>query len=131
MATAYAKKHKPIVAKSKIRTGDTVQVVTGKDAGRRGKVIRVLPEEGRLLVEQVNVVKRHTKPRPPANPQQASRQQPTGGVIEKEAPVQISNVQIVCPGCDKPSRVGYRITEDGNKVRVCRNEGCRADIESK
>ena len=113
----------------RVRTGDTVEVRTGKDAGARGTVQRVSMETQRVTVEKVNIIKRHTKPRPPANPQQASRQQPTGGVIEREAPVHVSNVSLVCPGCNKATRVGYRTTDDGRKVRVCRNEGCRVDID--
>lgn len=113
----------------RIRANDLVQVTTGKDRGKRGNVIRVLAEDNRVVVERINIVKRHTKARPVTNAQQAARQDAGGGVLEKEAPINISNVQIVCAGCDKPTRVGYRIKEDGHKVRVCRNEGCRVDID--
>jgi len=112
--------------KIKIKKGDSVQVVAGKDAGKRGTVIRVLPTERRVVVEKVNMIKRHTKPRPaPRN--SASQQVIPGGVIEKEAALDLSNVQLVCPSCGKPSRVGHRVNEDGVKVRVCRN--CGKDVD--
>jgi len=112
--------------KIKIRKGDAVVVITGKDAGKRGTVDRVLPEERRVIVQKVNMVKRHTKPRP-APRRSGSQQVIPGGVIEREAPLSISNVQLVCPSCGKPSRIGYRTTDDGTKVRVCRS--CGKDID--
>jgi large subunit ribosomal protein L24 len=112
--------------KIKIRKGDSVVVITGKDAGKRGTVDRVLPAERRVIVEKVNMIKRHTKPRP-APRRSGSQQVIPGGVIEREAPLSISNVQLICPSCGKPSRVGYRITDDGTKVRVCRS--CDKDID--
>jgi large subunit ribosomal protein L24 len=112
--------------KIKIKKGDTVQVIAGKDAGKRGKVDRVLPEAGRVVVEKVNMIKRHTKPRP-APRSSTSQQVIPGGVIEKEAPLNLSNVQLICPACGKPSRVGYRVNEDGAKVRVCRS--CGKDVD--
>ena len=113
--------------KIKIKKGDSVQVLAGKDSGKRGTVLRVLPNEGRVVVEKVNMIKRHTKPRP-APRSSGSQQIIPGGVLEREAPLQISNVALVCPACGKPTRVGYRINEkDGNKVRVCRK--CDKDID--
>ena len=110
---------------NKIRKGDEVVVTAGRDKGRRGTVIKVL--EGQVVVENVNMVKRHTKPRP-APRASGSQQIIPGGVLEREAPLQISNVALVCPACGKPSRIGYRINEkDGNKVRVCRK--CDQDID--
>src|SRR3954451_15204421 len=94
----------------KIRKGDTVQVLTGKDLGRRGKVFEVLPQEGRLLVEKINLVKRHTRPRPVRGTRGA--QMTPGGVLEKEAPIRVDNVALVCPNCNKATRVGYRIRDD-------------------
>jgi large subunit ribosomal protein L24 len=124
MATKLKTKSTP---KLKIKAGDTVQVLTGKDAGKRGPVTRVLPAERRIVVENVNMIKRHTKPRP-APRSSGSQQIIPGGVLEREAPVQISNVALVCPACGEPSRVGYRINEkDGNKVRVCRS--CGKDVD--
>ena len=110
----------------KIKKGDSVQVLAGKDSGKRGTVLRVLPGERRVVVEKVNMIKRHTKPRP-APRSSGSQQVIPGGVIEKEAALDLSNVQLVCPACGKPSRVGHRVNEDGVKVRVCRN--CGKDVD--
>jgi len=115
-----------MAAKLKIKKGDTVAVLTGKDAGKRGTVTRVLPSEGRVLVEKVNMVKRHTKPRQ-APRSSGSQQMLPGGVFEQEAPLRASNVALVCPACSKPTRVGFRINSTGNKVRVCRH--CGKDVE--
>ena len=97
---------------------DLVYVLTGKDKGKRGKVIKVFPDKGRVTVENVNIVKRHTKPR------KADQQ---GGIIEKEAPIHSSNVMLVCPRCDKPTKVGKQILENGQKVRVCKK--CKEVID--
>ena len=110
----------------KVRTGDMVVVTAGKDKGRRGKVLRVMPASQRIVVEGLNIIKRHTKPRPPANAQQAARQQPTGGVIEREAALHVSNVQVVSPASDKASRIGFRF-EGKRKIRVARRDG--VDLE--
>jgi large subunit ribosomal protein L24 len=114
-----------VANKIKIRKGDSVQVLTGKDAGKRGTVLRVVSAERRLVVEKVNMVKRHTKPRP-APRKSGSQQIIPGGVIEREAALQVSNVALVCPACGKPTRIGYRVTED-HKVRVCRK--CGKDVD--
>ena len=95
-----------------IRKNDNVIVTTGRDSGKRGRVLKVLPEKNRVVVEGVNVIKRHTKPNP--------QRQIKGGVVEREAPLHASNVQIVCPECGKATRVGRRILGDGRKVRICR-----------
>jgi len=113
--------------KLKIRRGDLVEVLTGKDVGRRGKVLEVIPTEGRLIVEKLNIVKRHTKPRPVKGSRGA--QMTPGGVIEMEAAIRVDNVALVCPRCNEATRVGYRITDSGEKVRHCRRPGCHADIE--
>jgi large subunit ribosomal protein L24 len=113
--------------KFKIRRGDLVEVLTGKDVGRRGKVLEVLPTEGRLIVEKINMVKRHTKPRPVKGSRGA--QMTPGGVIEKEAAIRVDNVALVCPRCNEATRVGYRISDSGEKIRHCRKAGCHADIE--
>jgi large subunit ribosomal protein L24 len=97
---------------SPIRRNDNVVVITGKDRGKRGRVLKVAPATNRLVVEGVNFIKRHTK----ANPQR----QVKGGVIEREAPLHASNVQFVCPECGKPTRLGRRVLGDGRKVRICR-----------
>jgi large subunit ribosomal protein L24 len=95
-----------------IRRNDNVVVVTGKDRGKRGRVLKVLPERNRLVVEGVNFIKRHTKPNP--------QRQIKGGVVEREASLHASNVQLVCPECGKPTRIGRKILGDGRKVRICR-----------
>ena len=112
----------------KIRKGDTVVVLAGKDKGKRGIVERVDRDAQRVVVEGVAVVKRHTKVRPPANAAQANRQQqPQGGVIEKPAPIHVSNVALVSSASGKPTRVGYRLTDDGRKVRVSRRDDVDLD----
>ena len=95
-----------------IRKNDNVVVVTGKDRGKRGRVLRLVPSKNRLIVEGVNLMKRHTKPNPGQNVK--------GGVVESEAPLHASNVQIVCPECSAPPRIGRRLLGDGRKVRICR-----------
>ena len=110
----------------RIRKGDLVHILSGKDRGKQGRVIDARPKDNKVIVENLNLVKRHTKPRPaPRN--SGSQQVIPGGVIEKEAALALSNVQLVCPSCGKPSRVGYRVNEDGTKVRVCRN--CGKDVD--
>jgi large subunit ribosomal protein L24 len=94
----------------KVLRNDTVLVLTGKDKGKRGRVRTVLPKEGRVIVENINVYKRHIK---------RGRARQTG-IIEFEAPIQSSNVMVVCPACDQPTRIGYEIQEDKTKVRVCK-----------
>jgi large subunit ribosomal protein L24 len=89
-----------------------VVVIAGKDRGKRGRVLKVLPDRNRVVVEGVNVVKRHTKPNPRANVK--------GGIVEREGPLHASNVQIVCPECGAPTRIGRRVLGDGRKVRICR-----------
>jgi large subunit ribosomal protein L24 len=95
-----------------IRKNDSVVVTTGKDRGKRGRVLKVLPEKNRVVVEGVNFIKRHTKPNPQRNIK--------GGVVEREAALHASNVQLVCPECGKPTRLGRKILGDGRKVRICR-----------
>jgi len=94
-----------------IRKNDTVMVIAGRDRGKTGKVLRVLPERGRLTVERLNMVKRHTKARGAQAP---------SGIVEKEAPLDRSNVMIMCDKCNAPVRMGKRRLEDGRTVRVCR-----------
>jgi large subunit ribosomal protein L24 len=95
-----------------IRRNDNVVVITGKDRGKRGRVLKVVPATNRLVVEGVNFIKRHTKPNP--------QRQVKGGVVEREAALHASNVQLVCPECGKPTRLGRKILGDGRKVRICR-----------
>lgn len=105
---------------SKIRKGDQVIVRAGRDRGKRGNVIRVLPDD-RLLVEGVNMVKRHTRPNPQRNV--------TGGIIDKEAPIHISNVALYNPTSEKGERVGFRTLQDGKKVRYFKTSGEVADAK--
>ncbi len=97
----------------KIKKGDAVEVISGKNRGKKGKVIKLLTKKDRVLVERVNIVKRHQKPTKTSQ----------GGIVEKEAGVHVSNVALVCPKCDKGVRIGFKIHSDGEKVRVCRNCG--------
>lgn len=98
-----------------VKKGDTVVVRIGKDRGKRGKVLRVLPRERKVIVEGINLVRRHTRPRPPRLPQ--------GGIIEKAMPIDVSNVMLIDPKTDKPTRVGWKVLPDGTKVRVARRSG--------
>ncbi len=104
---------------AKIKRDDLVLVIAGKDKGRRGKVIRVFPRRDRVMVEKVNVVKRHQRP----------TQTTQGGIIEKESPIHLSNVMLICPKCGEPTRVGYRFLQDGRKVRSCKKCGEIIDKE--
>ncbi|MDX9988390.1 MULTISPECIES: 50S ribosomal protein L24 [Thiothrix] len=102
----------------KIRSSDEVVVITGKDKGRRGKIMQVL-EEGKILVQGVNRVKKHVKPNPNAGVQ--------GGIIEKEMPMDASNVMLVNPATGKGDRVGFKLLDDGKKIRVFKSNGERVD----
>ena len=97
-----------------VRRGDTVGVIAGRERGKRGKVLHVLTDKGRVVVEHVNMVKKHQRPT------QKLRQ---GGIIEREGPLALSNVLIVCARCDKPSRTGIKVLADGRKVRTCKRCG--------
>jgi len=99
------------VIKLHVKKDDQVMIIAGKDKGKSGKVLRVMPDKGRVLVENLNLIKRHTRP---------SRSSNEGGIIEKEAPIALSNVQLLCPGCNQPARTGIRALEDGTKVRFCK-----------
>ncbi|MCL4714899.1 MAG: 50S ribosomal protein L24 [Hyphomonadaceae bacterium] len=104
---------------ARIRKDDTVIVIAGKDKGRSGRVLKVLPQEERVVVEGVNLAKRHTKP-DVANPQ--------GGIIAKEAPLHISNVALRDPKTGKPTRVGFKVNDKGRKVRVAKGSGVEIDV---
>jgi large subunit ribosomal protein L24 len=99
--------------KFKIKKGDKVVVITGRDKGKSGEVLRVLRDEDRVLVQGVNMIKRHTRPSPGQ----------TGGIVEKEAAIHISNIAHIDPRSNKPTRVGYKFLEDGRKVRIARRSG--------
>jgi large subunit ribosomal protein L24 len=96
-----------------IRAGDRVKVIAGKDKGKEGKVLRVRPESRRVIVERVNMMKKHQRP---------TNKRPQGGIIEIEAPIHVSNVMLVCPSCSQPTRTG-RVREDGARIRTCKKCG--------
>jgi large subunit ribosomal protein L24 len=97
-----------------IRKGDTIVVVAGKEKGKRGKVLRLITKTDRVLIERVNMVKRHTKP---------SQKHPHGGIVEKEGSLNISNVRLYCPKCEKAVRTDIKVRDDGKKQRLCRKCG--------
>jgi len=103
-----------VSARLHVRKGDMVIVVRGKDKGKRGKVLRAMPRQGRVVVEGVNMVKKHMRP---------TRQMMQGGIIEKEAPLHASKVMLYCTRCNRATRVAKKILEGGNKVRICRKCG--------
>jgi len=122
-----------MAVKMKVKKGDLVQLLAGKDRGKRGRVIEARPSERRVIVENLNVAKRHTRPRPVKD---ATRMGGTqiipGGIIDKAAPVPVSNVMVVCPVCDTPTRVGIvekEIKGEIVRVRVCKREGCGQEID--
>jgi len=94
-----------------IKKNDTVLVVAGKEKGKKGRVISVEPKEDKILIERINIIKRHMKP---------SKKYSQGGIIEKEAPLHISNVMLVCSKCGKPTRIGNTVLSDGKKARICK-----------
>ncbi len=101
----------------KLRKGDRVRVIAGKDLGKDSEIMRVIPETNRVIVEGVNIAKKH---------QRQTRATMQGGIIDKDMPLNASNVALLCGSCDKPTRAGYRFEPDGKKVRICRK--CKADI---
>ena len=102
------------MAKMKIKKGDQVEVLSGKDKGKRGEVIKAMPAEGKVVVRGVAMVKKAQRP---------TQQGQQGGIVEREAAIDVSNVEIVAPQTDKPTRVGYRFNEDGKKVRFAKKSG--------
>ena len=98
----------------KIRKGDRVRVLSGKDRGKEGEVMRALPREGKVIVDGVNVARKSQRP---------TRSTQQGGIIDKDMPIQVSNVALVCPSCGKPTRVGFKIDASGTKARVCKKCG--------
>jgi large subunit ribosomal protein L24 len=104
--------------KTKIKKGDTVMVMTGRERGKTGKVLSMSLEDGKVIVEKLNVIKRHTKP---------NQKVKQGGIIEREAPLAIANVMFLCGNCNKPVRVGIKLLDDGRRVRICKK--CQEVIE--
>jgi large subunit ribosomal protein L24 len=107
------------MAKVHVKKNDQVLVRVGKDQGVRGKVLRVLPAGNRAVVERVNMIKKHTRP----NPQKGVQ----GGILEREAPIQLSNLMVICPECDRPTRLGSKRFDDGKAARVCKRCGATFD----
>lgn len=97
-----------------IKKNDNVEVISGKGKGRRGKVLRVFPETQRVIIENVNLAKKHARP---------TQNNPQGGIVKKELSINVSNVMLVCPKCDEPRRTGHKVIGDGEKVRICRKCG--------
>ena len=102
----------------KIKKGDKVEVLSGKYKGKQGKVLKSFPADGRIIIEGINLVKRHSRP---------TQENPQGGIITKEAPIDASNVALICDSCNNNVRVGYRLDADGSKRRICRK--CGADLD--
>ena len=119
--------------KMRVRKGDLVHVLTGKDRGKQGRVIDARPKDGKVIVENLNLVKRHTKPRPIQNSSRMGAAGMTpGGVVEKPSPLPVGNVMVVCPVCKRPTRVGVRTRESHGevmKVRVCKRADCGQEID--
>jgi large subunit ribosomal protein L24 len=119
--------------KTRIKKGDLVQILSGKDRGKQGKVLESRPKTGRVVIENLNIVKRHTKPRPIRDSSRMGG--PTmepGGVIDKPAAIDVSNVMIVCPACDRPTRIGVtfkHVKGEKVRVRVCRRADCGQEID--
>jgi large subunit ribosomal protein L24 len=122
-----------MATKMKIRQGDLVQILAGKDRGKQGRIIEASPRNGRVLVENLNVVTRHTRPRPMRDSNRMGGAQMTpGGRIEKAAPVDVSNVMLVCPVCGLPTRVGMKekvVKGETVRVRVCKRDGCGQEVD--
>ena len=102
------------MSKVHVKTGDTVVVLSGKDKGKKGKVLAVSPKESKVIVEKVNIVSKHIKPRRMGEP---------GGIIKAEGAMYSAKVQIICPRCKKPTRVGHKVNADGTKDRICKKCG--------
>jgi large subunit ribosomal protein L24 len=109
----------PRVYKINIRKDDQVQVMSGRDAGKKGRVLSINPRKNTVIVEHANIIKRHTRPNPSKNIK--------GGIVEKEGPINVSNVMIVCSNCGKHARIGHNILPDGSKVRACKRCGATLD----
>ena len=122
-----------MATKMKIRKNDVVQILSGKDRGKQGRVLEARPADRRLIVENLNVMTRHTKPKPLRDSSRMGGvQMAPGGRIEKAAPVDVSNVMLVCPVCNLPTRIGMLekvIKGETVRVRVCKREGCRQEID--
>lgn len=108
----------PPAAKPHVKKGDTVVVLSGKDAGKQGRVLRVMAAKGKAIVERVNFTKKHTRPNPSKNVK--------GGILERESPISVDKLQVICPSCNEPARLGSHRNEEDVAVRFCRK--CKADV---
>jgi large subunit ribosomal protein L24 len=117
----------------KVKKGDLVQILAGKDRGKQGRVLEARPRERRVVVENLNVMKRHTRPRPMRDSSRmGGTQMAPGGIVDRPAPLPVSNVMVVCPVCKLPTRVGIlekEIKGEIVRVRVCKREGCHQEID--
>jgi large subunit ribosomal protein L24 len=117
----------------KVKKGDVVQVLAGKDRGKQGRVIEARPRERRVIVEGVNIAKRHTKPRPMRDStRMGGAGIIPGGIVEKPVPLDVSNVMLVCPVCKQPTRLGTKVKDvkgETHRVRVCKRDGCGQEID--
>ena len=117
----------------KVKKGDTVQMLSGKDRGKQGRILDARPRDGKVVVENLNVAKKHQKPRPIRDSNRMGGTQiAPGGIVSRPMAVSVSNVMLVCPTCKKPTRVGYKFKESKEglvKVRVCKNAGCEQEID--
>ena len=120
-------------AKMKVKKGDLVQILSGKDRGKRGRVLEARPSQGMVIVENLNVARRHTKPRPIRDSSRMGGQQIVpGGIIDKPMPLDVSSVMIVCPTCQQATRVGVVVKEikgETVRVRVCKRDGCGQEVD--
>ena len=118
----------------KIKKGDTVQMLSGKDRGKQGRVLEARPRAGKVLIENLNMMKRHQKPRPIRDSNRmGGTQMAPGGIVERPSAVSVSNVMLVCPTCKLPTRIGFRFKEakggEQIKVRICKRDGCGQEID--
>ena len=113
-----SKRKEAAPAKPHVKKGDTVLVLSGKDAGKQGRVLRVLATKGKAIVERVNFTKKHTRPNPAKNVK--------GGILERESPIKVDKLQVICPSCGEASRLGSHRNEEGEAIRFCRK--CKADL---
>jgi large subunit ribosomal protein L24 len=122
-----------MAAKMKIKKGDLVQILSGKDRGKRGRVLEASPARGSVIVENLNVARKHTKPRPIRDASRMGGQQIVpGGIVDKPMPLDVSNVMLVCPTCQNATRVKIvrrDVKGEAVRVRVCKNEGCGQEVD--
>ena len=118
----------------KVKKGDLVQMLSGKDRGKQGRILDARPRDGKVIVENLNLVHKHQKPRPIRDQSRMGGAQMTpGGIVDKPTAVPVGNVMVVCPTCKHPTRIGYRFKEikgELTKVRVCKRDGCGQDIDT-